>query len=147
MAIRWNEYRKRRSLIDLSKCFENWEVKNYNDLCKYLWDIGVIPPSECHKDVRHLHQYVDKASLPKPKPKPASGRSSGAVKEISEDASRIVKGKTLQSEKPSSGRSPALTPEPNLKKVKRKASTGTRKKSTATRKRVQKKTSSKSSGK
>ena len=144
MAIRWNEYRKRRSLVDLSKCFENWGVKNYNDLCKYLWDVGVIHPDEGHRDVELLSKHSDEQT---PRPKPTSGRSSEAAEEIPEDLNKGVDGQTLQREKPSSGRSPALKSEPGLEKVRRKRSTGARKKSTTTRKKSQRKTSSKRSDK
>ena len=95
MAIRWKEYKSRRKL-DLKKWSKNIGIKNYSDLNKHLWGVGVIPPERIHEDVVTILGDVDDSPILKP----TSGRST--LEEISESVSDSrSEHSTL---KPSSGR-------------------------------------------
>ena len=127
MAIRWNEYRSRRALIDLSKCFENWGVKTYTDLSYYLLSIGVIPPSRDHEDV----QTLDTQSLATT-PKPGSGRkvdAKGMDKTIAESITKPSSGRKITSNLESSTSKKRKPPTKKTSRTSKKAAIGTKKKS------------------
>ena len=95
MAIRWKEYRNRRKL-DIKRWSKNIGIKNYSDLIKHLWSVGVIPPERIDEDVVIMLGSVDDS----PASKPTSGRRD--LEEVSELDIKPKMGKLAS--KPTSGR-------------------------------------------
>ena len=133
MAIRWNEYRSRRALIDLSKCFENWGVKTYTDLSYYLLSIGVIPPSRDHEDVQTLDtEIIEVTQSLATTPKPGSGRkvdAKGMDKTIAESITKPSSGRKITSNLESSTSKKRKPPTKKASRTSKKAAIGTKKKS------------------
>jgi len=103
MAIRWNEYRKRR-LGDIRVWADNLKLITYEDISNYLWDVGVMPPERDHKDVlfilsRQSGSFLEESVIAEKAEalsKPSSGR-----REKSDSSDHI--GQVLKS-KPTAGR-------------------------------------------
>ena len=121
MGIRWNDYRNRRALLDLSKCFESWGVKTYDEFCNYLLEIGVIPPVTPDDDIVN----VLKRNETEVREKPDSGRKS---------ENNTVNLEASGDSKPTSGRQSSKDAQPvkkkTRKKVAKKTTSSPRKKST-----------------
>lgn len=66
MGTNWDYYRQRRAL-DVCGWSDHLKIKTYEDMCKYLLGIGVIPPSRDHDDVVRIldmHQSKDLKGAP-----------------------------------------------------------------------------------
>ena len=144
MAIRWNEYRKRR-LLDIKVWADNLKLMTYEDISNYLWSVGVMPPEQDHKDVLLILSRVSGSSLEEShgmeRDEVATKPSSGRREERHE---KDQKAPALKS-KPTSGRSKPEdlleSPESSQKKSKpsRKRRSPTRRSTTAKKSRAKKK--------